>query len=63
MENEDEDDQIRGELNEEYLEIAKDSIFVAPLMFDNIDSFVTLSRDNTIVARVVLYPFDRDPGN
>jgi hypothetical protein len=62
-ESEDDEDQIRDELNEEYLQIAKGSNFVAPLMFPNIDSYVTLSRDNTIVARVVLYPFDRDPGN
>jgi hypothetical protein len=54
---------IHYELNEEFLEIAKESIFVAPLMFHNIDSFVTLSRDNTIVTRVKLFPFDSDAGN
>jgi hypothetical protein len=34
-------------------------------MFDNnnIDSFVTLSRDNTSIECVDLHPFDSDAGN
>jgi hypothetical protein len=32
-------------------------------MFDNIDSFVTLSRENSSVIDVMLYPFDVDAGN
>jgi hypothetical protein len=32
-------------------------------MFDNIDSFVALSRENATVTKVVLFPFDSDAGN
>jgi lipopolysaccharide/colanic/teichoic acid biosynthesis glycosyltransferase len=32
-------------------------------MFDNIDSFVAMSRENTSVHVVQLYPFDSDTGN
>jgi hypothetical protein len=52
-------ERIRFELSESYLEITKED----PSMFDNIDSFVALSRENTRVQLVVLYPFDSDPGN
>ena len=31
-------------------------------MFDNIDSFLARSQDNTSVKYMVLYPFDSDPG-
>jgi hypothetical protein len=34
-----------------------------PFMFDNIDSFVELSRENTWIESVDLYPFDRNAGN
>jgi hypothetical protein len=33
------------------------------LIFDNIDTFVALSRDNNGVEAVELYPFDSDVGN
>jgi hypothetical protein len=55
---EDEEQQIRNELSRGCLEISTDS-----LMFDNIDSFLALSRDNTSVEAVELYPFDSAPGN
>jgi hypothetical protein len=32
-------------------------------MFDNIDSFVAMSRENTSVTIVKLYPFDSDAGD
>jgi hypothetical protein len=51
-------DRIRGELSDDDLEISK-----GQLMFDNVDSFVTMSRDNTSVIEADLYPFDSDPGN
>jgi hypothetical protein len=58
---EDKEKQIRDELSRSrgYLEIAKEY----PFMFDNIDSFVALSRENTSVKYVDLFPFDSDPGN
>jgi hypothetical protein len=46
--------QIRDELSGEYLEISEEKSF----MFDNIDSFLVLSRDNTSVKVLDLYPFD-----
>jgi hypothetical protein len=51
--------QIRDELSRSYLEITEEESF----MFDNIDSFVALSRENTIITDVVLYPFDSLAGN
>jgi hypothetical protein len=51
--------QVRDELSKIVLEIAKENAF----MFDNIDSFVALSRENFIVTEVMLYPFDSDAGN
>jgi hypothetical protein len=60
---EDDEKQIRHELSGQCLGIAKGSLFVPTLIFDNIDSFVALSRDNTIVREVELYPFDSDAGN
>jgi hypothetical protein len=46
-------------LSESDLEITKGRSF----LFDNIDSFVALSRENTCVKEVDLYPFDSDLGN
>jgi hypothetical protein len=54
-----EERQIRGELSGYYLEIAKGH----SLLFDNIDSFVATSQNNTSVTTVSLHPFDSDPGN
>jgi hypothetical protein len=45
--------QIRDELSGEYLEIWEEKSF----MLDNIDSFLALSRNNTSVKVVDLYPF------
>jgi hypothetical protein len=56
---EDEEKQIRDELSVSTLEISKENVF----LFHNIDSFVALSRENTIVNEVMLYPFDSDAGN
>jgi hypothetical protein len=57
---EDEEKQIiRDELSQDYLNVAKG----LPFLFQNIDSFVTLSRDNTTITEVELYPFDSDAGN
>jgi hypothetical protein len=53
-----EEQQIRDELSRDFLDIAKDSF-----MFDNIISFVALSRENTSIVSVDLYPFDSEPGN
>jgi hypothetical protein len=51
---------IRDRLSEDHLVIiAKEGSF----MFENIDSFVALSRDNTSVEQVVLYPYDSAAGN
>jgi hypothetical protein len=49
---------ILDELGEDCLEIAKEGSF----MFENIDSFVALSRENTSVGKVVLYPYDSAMG-
>jgi hypothetical protein len=56
---EDEQQQIRDELSRDYIEIRKGRSF----MFDNIDSFVALSRENTTVTGVEFSPFDSAPGN
>jgi hypothetical protein len=56
---EDEEQQIRRELSDINLHITKEKSF----MFDNVDSFVALSRENASVGSVHLYPFDIDPGN
>jgi hypothetical protein len=56
---EDEEQQIRDELSGVYLGISKGR----PFLFENIDSFVALSRDNTTVTDLELYPFDRNAGN
>ena len=57
---EDEEQQIRNVLNVGgCLRITKEGSF----MFDNIDSFVALSQDNTSVGMLDLYPFDSAPGN
>jgi hypothetical protein len=55
-----EDEQIRDELSGSYLEIAKGG---RSLMFENIDSFFAMSRENTSVKEVELYPFDSNAGN
>jgi hypothetical protein len=56
---EDEEKQIRRELSRGSLVITKGH----SSMFNNIDSFVALSRENTSVIIVELYPFDSEPGN
>jgi hypothetical protein len=63
MEMEDEEKQVRDELS-----TSSGLLFIAKacrLMFQNIDSFVTLSRNNTEIIEVELYPFDihSDAGN
>jgi hypothetical protein len=55
---EDKERQIRNELNGSYMHLTKEL-----LMFDNINSFLALSRENTSVKMVALYPFDSAPGN
>jgi hypothetical protein len=59
LEMEDEEQQIRDELSGHFLHITKGRSF----MLANIDSFVALSRDNSSVEAVVLYPFGSDAGN
>jgi hypothetical protein len=51
--------QIRNELNGSYMRITEEE----SCMFDNIDSFLALSRENTSVREVELYPSDSRPGN
>jgi hypothetical protein len=51
--------QIRYELRGPHIEITEEQSF----MFDNIDSFLALSRENTSVKLVAVYPFDSAPGN
>jgi hypothetical protein len=59
MEDAGEEDRIRDFLSDSDLAISKGGLF----MFDNIDSFVALSRENTSVGTVALYPFDSDAGS
>jgi hypothetical protein len=47
------------ELSGSYMSIKKEGSF----MLDNIYSFVVMSREETNVVSVGLYPFDSDPGN
>jgi hypothetical protein len=55
-----EKEQIRNELSgDDSLKIARGRSF----MFDNIDSFVAMSHDDTSVTEVEFYPFDSAPGN
>jgi hypothetical protein len=56
---EDVEELVREVLSYSDLEITKRSAFI----FDNIDSFVALSRDNTSIETLDLYPFDSDAGN
>jgi hypothetical protein len=56
---EDYEQYIRYELSGSCLLLTKGR----SLMFDNIDSYVVLSRENTSVTIVRLYPFNSDPGN
>ena len=66
MEDEDEEKQIRDELSRDVLVIAKESFMVDninSILFNNINYIVALSRDNTSVEFVELYPFDSDAGN
>jgi hypothetical protein len=56
---EDVEERIRDELGEPELEIAKGRSF----LFDNIDSFVALSREDTSVVSLDLFPFDSDARN
>jgi hypothetical protein len=57
---EEEEQQVRDELNKTWLHLTKE---VSYLLFDNIDSFVALSRENHSVKDVILYPFDTGAGN
>jgi hypothetical protein len=58
----DKEEQIRDELSGSALFI--DITMEESLIFDNIDSFVALSRDNNSVEAVKLYPFcESDAGN
>jgi hypothetical protein len=51
---EDDEQLIRNELSRDYLHITEEESY----MFDNIYSFLALSRDNDRVTMVALYPFD-----
>jgi hypothetical protein len=53
------DKQIRDELSGDLIELSKEGSF----MFDYIDSFVALSRENTSVETVTLYAFDSNAGD
>jgi hypothetical protein len=57
---EDEEEQIREDLSRSPLSI---DITRGLFFFDNIDSFVALSRGNTCIKEVDLYPFDSHAGN
>jgi hypothetical protein len=62
MESDGEDEaesSIQTGLDSQILHIAKENEY----LLQNIDFFVALSRDNTIVTEVILYPFDSDAGN
>jgi hypothetical protein len=59
MEDEVANQNIRYQLSANHLQITKGG----SSLFDYIDSFVELSRENTIVKEVTLYPFDSDAGN
>jgi hypothetical protein len=65
---EDKEQRIRDELSTGNLLLTKDRrsfrgrSFIRSFMFDNINSYVALSQDNTRKC-LVLYPFDSDPGN
>jgi hypothetical protein len=52
---EDEEKQVRDELSKITLEITKENAF----MFQNIDSFVAMSRENTIVKEVMHFAMQR----
>jgi hypothetical protein len=52
-------EHIRARLSGRYLDITNDN----SLLFDNVDLFVTLSRENTSVRELEFYPFDSDAGN
>jgi hypothetical protein len=56
---EDKEEHVRDELSSNLMRITKGDSF----MFDNIDSFVTLSKENTSIWMVTLSPFDRNAGN
>jgi hypothetical protein len=51
---EDSKDLVRDKLSHSYLSVNN----INPFLFDNIDAFVALSRDNTSLEDVELYPFD-----
>jgi hypothetical protein len=60
--------EFEYEEDEEYVLTGLDSprLYITKenaVMFDNVDSFVALSQENTIVKIVELYPFDSDTGN
>jgi hypothetical protein len=52
------EEQIRDKLSGEYLEVSTGRSF----LFDNIDSFVALSRDNTSIETLEFIPFDNNAG-
>ena len=54
---EDKKEQVRDQLSRRELLLSKG---LNSFMFDNIDFFVALSRDNTTVDEVDFYPFDND---
>jgi hypothetical protein len=53
------DELVRDDLSSDYLILTKENA----VMFDNIDSFVALSRENTSIETLEFIPFDSDPGN
>ena len=59
LEMEDEEELILDELSRSCLFMTEQHSFI----FDNIDSSLALSRDNTSVKYMVLYPFDVEAGN
>jgi hypothetical protein len=54
-----EEELLRDELSGCYIVVATEESIIG----GNIDSFVALSRENTSVKEVELYPFDSDAGN
>ena len=54
-----EEHYIRDELSRYNMRLTKGHSF----MFDNIDSYVSLSRENSSVQELEVHPFDSDAGN
>jgi hypothetical protein len=55
----DKEEIIREKLSMRSMKIVKENA----LLFKHIDSFVTMSQENTSVTEVMLYPFDSDAGS